>query len=33
MNENVIVKQYEFDKPLIQTIDSITDHSKDRLYN
>ena len=26
MNENVIVKQYEFDKPLIQKIDSIIDN-------
>ena len=25
MNENVIVKAYEFDKPLIQKIDSIID--------
>ena len=25
MNENVIVKEYEFDKPLIQKIDSIID--------
>ena len=26
MNENVIVKEYEFDKPLIQKIDSIIDN-------
>ena len=25
MNENVFVKEYEFDKPLIQKIDSILD--------
>ena len=25
MNENVIVKEYEFDKPLIQKVDSIID--------
>ena len=25
MNKNVIVKEYEFDKPLIQKIDSIND--------
>ena len=25
MNENVIVKEYEFNKPLIQKTDSITD--------
>ena len=27
MNENVIVKEYEFDKPLIQKIDSLIDNS------
>ena len=26
MKENVIVKEYEFDKPLIQKIDSIIDN-------
>ena len=25
MNENIIVEEYEFDKPLIQKIDSIID--------
>ena len=27
MNENVIVKEYEFDNPLIQKIDSLIDIS------
>ena len=25
MNESVIVKEYEFNKPLLQKVDSITD--------
>ena len=33
MNENVIVKQYEFDNPLIQKIDSIIDNSIRDCHN
>ena len=33
MNEIVIVKEYEFDKPLIQKIDSIVDNSLSECHN
>ena len=31
--ENVIVKEYEFDKPLIQNIDSLIDNSTRHCHN
>ena len=33
MNENVIVKEYEFDNPLIQKIDSLMDNSIRDCHN
>ena len=33
MNKNVIVKEYEFDKPLIQKIDSLIDNSMRNCHN
>ena len=32
-NENVIVKEYEFDKPLINKIDSIIDNCYTNCHN
>ena len=33
LNENVIVKEYEFDNPLIQKIDSLIDNSIRDCHN
>ena len=33
LNENVIVKKYEFDNPLIQKIDSLIDNSIRDFHN
>ena len=33
MNENIIVKEYEFDNPLIQNIDSIINKCWRECYN
>ena len=33
MNESVIVKEYEFDKPLIQKIDSLKDNCNKDCHN
>ena len=33
MNENIIVKEYEFDKPLMQKIDSLIDSSIRDCHN
>ena len=33
LNENVVVKEYEFDNPLIQKIDSLIDNSIKDCHN
>ena len=33
MNENVIVKEYDINKPLIQKTDSLIDNSMGECYN